>query len=488
MRGVNRPLLITIVVIVILVIAIAAYYVGTSKHPVSPTPSTSTSTSPAAVSSSNITLTVVTFSGESAQFIQYAGNEFHKLHPNISVKVIQEPFSNYITVELTALEAHSTQYDIIGFTSTSALRVASYLVNLGPYLNMFNMSDIIQPQEEFGGLYFNTTTGQEEYIGIAYETAVYLLAYNSSIFDNPTLANEFQSKYGVEFNPQTWQNWTTVLEVDKFLTSNGITKMGLLIDDHAAHGIIDAFPAVYGWFYAKNSTLNQGSVGGVPTFNIMFMGKPAPGCSYPLPSFNSTSGLQALEVYGQLVSYEPPPNVTVVEYDNLPNLYEGGAPGAFMFSTQLSYLSQSAYNQTLVAPLPGGYAETGTDFLGISKYSLHQQAAAEFLAFLVSPQMQEEAYLLFHKFPISKTATNALLSNSSIPLHDRLIIKGIYEAALNAWANPPNIPITYTDLIPQFNSQVYNYLLGTESAQAALKQAAQSWTSDLIQTYGSCSG
>jgi len=475
--------------VVIIAIAIGIYYVMTSTThvtTVSPTTSASSTTSPVASSSQNITLTIITFSGQSAQFIQYAGNEFHKLHPNIYVKVIQEPFSNYITVELTAMEAHSSQYDILGFTSTSALRVAPYLVNLAPYLSMFNMSDLISPQENFGGIYYNTTTGQEEYIGIVYETAVYLLAYNATLFNNSALANQFYSEYGVEFNPQTWQNWTTVLDVDKFLVNNGITKMGILIDDHAAHGIIDAYPAVYGWFYARNSTLNQGNIGGLPNFNIMFTGKPAPGCSYPLPSFNSTSGLQALEVYKQLVSYEPSPNVTVVEYDNLPNLYESGAPGAFLFSTQLSYLSPSVYNETLVAPLPGGYAETGTDFLGISKYSLHQQAAAEFLAFLVSPQMQEEAYLLYHKFPVSKTAIAALLSNSSIPIHDRLIIGGIYKAALNAWANPPNIPITYTELIPQFNSQVYNYLMGTESAQAALQQAAQSWANDLVQTYGAC--
>jgi len=80
---------------------------------------------------------------------------FHQIHPNVQVEVIKYPFSEYIQKELTALEAHSSQYDIVGFTSTSALHVAPYLLPLNQ--SVFNFSDIIYPQEDFGGLYYNAS-------------------------------------------------------------------------------------------------------------------------------------------------------------------------------------------------------------------------------------------------------------------------------------------------------------------------------------------
>ncbi|MEM0092613.1 MAG: extracellular solute-binding protein, partial [Saccharolobus sp.] len=231
MKAISTLAIAAIVIIVIAAIGVAAYFI--IHH-------SSSTTTP--TTSSPITLTVVTFSGESAQFIQYAGELFHQLHPNVQVQVIQYPFSQYIDKELTALEAHSSQYDIIGFTSTSALDVEPYLLPLNQ--SDFNFSDIIYPQEDFGGTYYNITTGKTEIIGIAYETAVYLLAYNATIFGNQTLAQEFEQEYHMNFSPVTYKNWTVVLDVDQFLTSHHITKYGFLIDDHVAHGIIDAFPAV----------------------------------------------------------------------------------------------------------------------------------------------------------------------------------------------------------------------------------------------------
>ncbi|MEM1630222.1 MAG: carbohydrate ABC transporter substrate-binding protein, partial [Saccharolobus sp.] len=78
MKAISTLAIVAIVIIVIAAIGVAAYFI--IHHPSSTT-------------SSPITLTVVTFSGESAQFIQYAGELFHQLHPNVQVQVIQYPFS-----------------------------------------------------------------------------------------------------------------------------------------------------------------------------------------------------------------------------------------------------------------------------------------------------------------------------------------------------------------------------------------------------------
>ena len=483
-KGISTAIIAVVVVIIIVIAAVSVYYLISKKPTTTPSTTTTTvSTTPVTANTTTpVTLTVVTFSGQSANFIQYAGNIFSQLHPGVVVKVITYPFSEYISVELTALEAHSSQYDLIGFTSTSAQSVSTYLEPLN--LSSFNVSNLIMPQEEFGGIIYNTTTHQNETIGIAYETAVYLLAYKTSIFDNTTLQQEFYNEYHMNMSPVTWQNWSVVIDVDNFLISHNITKYGLLIDDHEAHGIIDAFPAVFGYYYARNNTLNGGTVGGIPGFNIMFEGKILPGYSYPLPAFNSTSGIEALEVYKQLVSYEPPPSQVQISYDDLPEYYPQAA-GAFLFTSQLSYLNSSEAQNTALAPLPSGYAETGTDFLGISKYSTHKQLALEFLQFLVSPKMQVIAFIKYGKFPISKEAYSMLLSNTSIPSYQREWLSAVYKAALEAWANPPNIPITYEQLIPSFNTQVFEYLEGIiSSPQQALNTAASEWVSYLHSYYG----
>ena len=463
-RGISTAIIAVIIVIIVVIAAVAVYYLISKR-----------STSP-------VTLTVVTFSGESADFIQYEGNLFSQQHPGVTVKVITYPFSDYITEELTALKSHSSQYDLIGFTSTSAQEVAPYLEPLN--LTSFNVSDLIMPQEDFGGIIYNTTTHQNETVGIAYETAVYLLAYKTSIFDNATLQQEFYNEYHMNMSPLTWKNWSVVIDVDNFLVSHNITKYGLLIDDHEAHGIIDAFPAIFGYYYARNSTLNGGIVGGIPGFNIMFEGKILPGYSYPLPAFNSTPGIEALETYKQLVSYEPSPSQVQICYGNIADYYPQAA-GAFLFTSQLSYLNSSEAQETSLAPLPSGYAETGTDFLGISKYSTHKQLALEFLQFLVSPEAQVTAFIKFGKFPISKEAYGMLLSNTSIPSYQREWLSSVYKAALEAWANPPNIPVTYEQLIPSFNTQVFEYLEGVVSSpQQALNTAASKWISFLQSYYG----
>ncbi len=95
-----------------------------------------------------VTIVVVAYSGTTAQFIQFAGQLFHDEHPNVNVEVITYPFSQYVTNELTALETHSTEYDIIEFTSKSSLRFVPYVMPLNSYIGtLFNMSDLMTLQD-----------------------------------------------------------------------------------------------------------------------------------------------------------------------------------------------------------------------------------------------------------------------------------------------------------------------------------------------------
>ncbi len=464
-RAISKTLIVLIVIVIVIIAAIGGYFLV--KKP------------------SKETLNIITFSGESADFIQYAANQFMNSHPNVVIKVLQEPFSEYISDEETSLAGHSTEYAILGYTSTSAQDISKYLLPLNS--SDFNMSDIVSPQEDFGGVIYNVSSKSYEMIGIVYETAIYLTAYNVKIFDNTTLGNEFYSEYHMNFSPITWKNWTVVEDVDNFLTSKGITKYGFLIDDHESHGIIDAFPAIFGYYYKNNYSLNHGNYSGIPGFNIMFEGFTSPGVEYPLPSFNSSSGIQALETYKTLVSYEISPSSEQIEYGNLPDIYSAGdAPGAFLFTSQLSSLSSNTSSETYLAPLPGGYAETGTDFLGINKYLpvAEQKIALEFLEYLVSPSVQEEAFLKFGKFPVSKQAFHQLISNTSLSAQQLEWLREVYSASTNAFANPPNIPVTYTTLIPDFNNQVFSYLTSsTLTPSTALQNAAREWAISVESFY-----
>ncbi len=491
-RGVSRTASIIAVVVLVIVVAAVLLYVTSRQAPSTPPPSTSTAATSTATSTAtsaqNVTLYVVAYKDITADYIGFAGQLFHQLHPNVNVVVITYPFSQYLTNELTALQAHSSRYDLVEFTSTSSLRFVPYVVPLNPYMGqLFNASDLIEPQVDFGGVYYNTTNGQTVYIGVPFETDLFTLAYRCSLFSNRTLAQEFYNEYHEDLNPATWQNWTVVLHVDQFFVGHNITRYGVIIADDPSHDIIDAYPAVFGWWYMNNPDLNKGRLGGLPTFNIMFYGAPAPSCPYPLPDFNTTDGIEALKVYKELVSYEPPPNETPVSYNNDPQLYAQYAPAVIFFTSQLSYLPPAVYNDTCLGWLPGGYAETGTTFLAVNKYSAHVDLALQFLAFLVSPQVQVYEFLRFRHFPISKEAYLMLLGNQTLGPHDKELLQAVYTAAQKAWANPPNIPPTAQVLIPTFNQAVYQYLMGQVDAKTAMDTAAASWINALRQTYGLCS-
>ncbi|MEM1600339.1 MAG: carbohydrate ABC transporter substrate-binding protein, partial [Sulfolobaceae archaeon] len=66
-----------------------------------------------------------------------------------------------------------------------------------------------------------------------------------------------------------------------------------------------------------------------------------------------------------------------------------------------------------------------------------------------------------------------------IPAYQREWLEETYIAALNASANPPNIPPTYPSLIPSFNNEVFQFLTAPQYnetyAMQILQQAASAW-------------
>jgi multiple sugar transport system substrate-binding protein len=473
-----------IVIIIIAAIGAYAYYASTTTTSSTTTSSTTTTTTPSTTTSTTAPLTgslsLITFTDPSNAWLQAAANSFEALHPGVSIKITAQGFSSYTTTELTSLKAQSNTYDIITDTSTSALGFAQYVANLNGKVNL-NMSDIPAPQLNFGG-YYKLANGTEELIGIPYDTATFTVFYNQTLLSNPTLNAQFQKEYGFSMSPP-WSNWQAILDIDNFLvTQTHSVSYGLVTDGSESHDIIDTYPAIFGYYYMHDSSVSGSNPqGGLPSYNIMFNGF-AGSSGIPAPSFNGTAGVQALQMMYNLMQYDPQPAGTTVNYGTVfAPLQAGEAWGALMFTADASTLlsSKNISSSIAVAPNPGGYAETGTDFYAVNKYSSNQALAAAFIQYLVSPSVNARIYTIAGEFPISKVACDILAANSSIPQQARSVIQQVYQTGAVGWANPPNLTITSSTLIPAFNQPVYSFLTGTtnstSAAQSALNTAAAAW-------------
>jgi multiple sugar transport system substrate-binding protein len=260
----------------------------------------------------------------------------------------------------------------------------------------------------------------------------------------------------------------------------------MITDGSESHDIIDTYPAIYGYYYAKDSSISDNNPdGGLLNYNIMFNGY-AGSSGIPATSFNGTSGTQALQMMYNLMKYDPQPAGTTVNYGTVfAPLQSGEAWGALMFTADASTLLSSASisKSIAVSTCPGGYAETGTDFYAINQYSKNPTLAAAFIQYLISPTVNAQIYYISGEFPISKAATAILTADTSIPQQARNVIQEVYNTGAVGWANPPNLVITSSTLIPAFNEPVYSFLTGTtnstSAAQTALSAAAAAWIKDV---------
>jgi multiple sugar transport system substrate-binding protein len=457
------------IVVVLLVIAAGAYY-----YIAYVAPSSSTTTQPLTGS-----LSLITFTDPSNAWLTAAADSFMAVHPGVTIHITPQGFSSYTTTELTSLKAQSPTYDIITFTSTSALGFASYVTNLNGKVNL-NTSDIPAPQLNFGGYY--PVNGTTELIGIPYDTATFSIFYNQTLLSDPTLNSQFKSEYGFSMSPP-WSNWQSVLDIDHFLVTQTHTlKYGMITDGSEGHDIIDTYPAIFGYYYSHDSSISGSNPqGGLLNYNIMFKGS-AGSNGIPSTSFNGSSGVQALQTMYDLMQYDPQPAGTTIGYGTVyAPLQAGEAWGALMFTADASTLlsSKNISSSIAVTTLPGGYAETGTDFYAINKYSNNQALAAAFIQYLITPSVNARIFTIAGEFPISKAATALLTSNSSIPQQARNVIQEVFNTGAQGWANPPNLTITSSTLIPAFNQPVYAFLTGgtnsTSSAKQALDTAAAAW-------------
>ncbi|MDP7975651.1 MAG: extracellular solute-binding protein [Thermoprotei archaeon] len=420
-----------------------------------------------------VTLTVVVVGGWNQQTVEMAAQQYEKLYPNVHFNFVVTTFSNVEEKEIVAeSQGNSSSYDIFTWSPTMSGALAPYVYPLNSLINSshYNVSDLSPALLSFGGEYYNQSAGKTQIIGLPIDTSLLVLFYRTDIFDNATYAREFQADYGVPFNPNDWTNWTEVIWADKFVTSHNITKYGMIVDDNVAHGLIDTFPAVFYWWYSRNSTLNGGTAGGLPGYNVLFT-------KSLQPSFAGPDGVKALETIKELISYEPSPTILTVDYSHLQSLFGTGEYAMDLAWSGFydNFNNPSKYpaiaGKVGMALLPGGYSEAGGSFLGIAKYSKHKAQAWAFLEFLTS---DKEAAKLYYEggFPPSELGAISIISSNATHATEF----GFYvKAVATAYANPPTLPITSTKLMPVINNAIYQYITGKGQAYPLLAQAASQW-------------
>ncbi|MGC9071078.1 MAG: extracellular solute-binding protein [Acidilobus sp.] len=455
MRASLGRALISVIIVVIVIIAVLGGYLAYSR-------------------TSKVKLVVATYNGINT-VLQLAAQEFEKERPNVEVQVVSFPWSDYVENELTVLKAGGSAYDVITFTPTSSQLFFPYVIPINT--SYLNMSDILWGQEAFGGVRY--VNGSAQVMGVTIQTWVELFVYNKTIFDNSTIQQEFRQETGYTLNPWNWTSWQEVVAASKFFVEHNLTRYGFIVDDNPDHGLIDTFPAIFWWYWYRNSTISCNTTTGLTGYGTMFWGCIPPwwGHQFPPPAFNTSAGLQALEVLDELVKYEPSPSQVIIDYTMTGTLLsQGGVAGAVAWANDVASLSPNVSSQFLMAPLPGGYGEPGSTFLAVSKYSKHKQLAMEFIAFVLSPQFQEQAFYLQGSIPVSKEAISEIIANSSESAYVREWLKAIMIVGENSYATPPTVPQTYAYLIPYFNQEVFSYLTGKiADPWQALQVAAREW-------------
>mgnify|MGYP001770697937 CR=1 FL=1 len=474
-RALSRTLLAVVVIVVVAAAALGAYAAYVASRPRA------------------VTLTVVTYTGAPAQpLLDLAAQEFERLHPGVKVDVVAYPYGQYISNELTVLQAGGSQYDVVTYTTTTVGLIAPYLLPLNS--SVINESDILPPDLLAAGIYRNPLTGESEWVGVPIQTDGIVLLYNKTLFDNATLQGEFYEEYGVNLTPSSWSSWTDVLYADQFFTSHHVTRYGLLLYTDIPD-ITDSFLIVFGPSYVSNSTLNCGNPAGVIGFGTAFMGCVPSwwGHPFPPPAVNSSAGVEALETLKELASYGPSPAQLQVSFNNELQLLAtpGVTPGVFGYIGMLPSVANASYVKDIgIAPLPGGLIRIGLTYIGVSKYSAHKKLALEFLQLVASPRFQEQAFLRTLVFPSSVSAYRALISNSSVPAYMREWLSAVLEAADKPEAIlAPYVPVLMTSTMKtQVATYIYNYVVGqTSDPAAALQQVAKAYVTALETYYSTAS-
>lgn len=465
-KAISTTAIAAIVVVVIIIAGVGGYLVVTSsKKPV------------------NITVLVSTGS-ETQQYLSIVAKDYMASHPGVKISFEPVGFGEMVTTALAALKEKAPSPDIIMYYPSQAPDYAPYLLNLASYESgsnaPINGSNIIKAEMYSGGYLLATNGTILKTLGVAIHSVFgYVLVYQKSIFDNQTLASAFQKEYGFSFNPTTWTNYTQMLDAAQFIKANKVTQYSLLIPDSAHHADIDMWMSMlYG--YGQGSPVTHIPASSSPNYWSFL----APVNGKWQPTFNNSVGVQALEMWKQLIQFEPSLSVQPIGYDQQEDFFATGSYAmGIAWTSFLPYYNNATVSKVAgnvgIALLPGsptGYTGVAPTFLGVNPNSKSVSTDIQFISYALSNAEYEKGVNQLQYVPGTYTGL-AEASKSS-----NLSWTGPFLTYLSSVKVPLQLAASYSvlgsltgTLIPYMNQQINNYFTGTESANAALQTAASEW-------------
>ncbi|MEM3996311.1 MAG: extracellular solute-binding protein [Pyrobaculum sp.] len=423
-------------------------------------------------------------------YIRLAADEFTKKYPGVKITIQPVPFGQMVQTALTALQNKNPDPSLIIFYPSQASTLGPYLLDLTPYYNsgVINKSDI--PQSAMLSVMMVSTNGTVTKIfGVPFQMVFgYVLVYRKSIFENPSLRDEFRQKYGFDLDPLTWSSWDHLITAAQFLQTKQVAKYALLFPDGLQQSIFNGFIGIF-YTYALDDPCvaipADVAKGAVPTQGYWAYFK------YTQSGINITVGcpsfLKALETYKRLVQFQPPITVQAMEYDQLRDLFLTGDYAMVAAWTSFIPIYNNATvskvaGDIAIAPLPGGKYPFATGlaptFIGVNPNTQNPDLAVKFIAFLVSPEMYR---LGAEKVGFVPATISGLQVASQVPSMSwvrpfvPLLRAGATLSDIKRLTLVNRVTNFFTDLRPYFINQVASYLRGEQDATTTQKNIYNTW-------------
>ncbi|MHB8191357.1 MAG: ABC transporter substrate-binding protein [Ferrimicrobium sp.] len=360
---------------------------------------------------------------------------FEKLHPNIKIKIVAQPASNYFALLQAAAISHTGPDLAVMWTGLFTLQYKSYLQNLKGLVPASDLNRMQGMRWTAGG--FNTATGP--YV-VPLEDQFYIGFYNKSLF----------AKAGISSPPQTWSQ--LFQDCQKF-KATGTTCL------QYGAGSQNLGAEFYPWYDLSYMMIGQFSP---QQWQNLYNGK-TPWTSGAITSqFAKWQRLHA-DGYTNPNVITSVGSVTAFQNGKAAMLVKGNWDLAQLYKSMGSNLG------TFVPPFSNtpihGVVQYPGDGFAMTNYSKHKTQAAEFLSFMTTKQ------------------AGAIVASSGLIPDVKGVSSGnpVSEKMLSFAANDGMIKYPMLDNVTQPNvvnagSKVMPELLdGQITPASAASQLAQAW-------------
>jgi multiple sugar transport system substrate-binding protein len=174
-----------------------------------------------------MTLHIAWFKWAPADALQVLGNEYHKTHPNIFIKVDEPPAAQWNSFQFTQFAAHHTSFQMnvgdsqwIGQEAVDHddLELTSWIkssFNVRGYIPYLFAAYSQYPQRKPGA-----TGGVDlvhgHFYGVPLESDALAFAYRKDLFNNPANQRAFKARYGFKLGVPA--NWNQLADEAAFFT------------------------------------------------------------------------------------------------------------------------------------------------------------------------------------------------------------------------------------------------------------------------------